>query len=402
MLKKITVMLAALVMCLGFAGCSDKEYVMTEADLALQKSMVGYWTADDSSGANTYDEDGNITHMIMVQFTEDYKYLLHDCDIRNGYVTSYSPVAYTIEDEKFKVMNGDKASYAKIKVSSEGDKLYWITDDATTIYLSTPEQAAKNLGVPEYNSADWGGTAVTEDTSAETEASGEQVVSPGGYVLDPSMKFVSDGDFAVDYVNNAVVIARPESSDIVIYGIYDGGNKPIVFIEHGGVIDEFEQDWLTPHNVLPLTDYCDIDNDGEKELICSYHTGSGTGISVHELVVYKTGDDGHFVEHRFDAAEKLGSMVNYVIDNDNSWLDFAAYGTDEIYSTSTANDYPDGIESIGFGDNISYDFNSVKIKLYATPSTYPYGYGCMPNIVADVVFDGEDFDLENIIFMDNE
>ena len=214
------------------------------------------------------------------------------------------------------------------------------------------------------------------------------------------MKFVSDGDYAIDYLNNAALIA--ETDGVQLYGVYPDGKNGLVIIEHGDAIDEFEQDWLTPRTVMPCVEWIDLDGDGEDELAVDYYIGSGTGVSVEELVVYKTGDDGHFVEYRFDAVEELENMVNYVIDNDNSWLDFAAYGTDEIYSTSTANDYPDGIESIGFGDNISYDFNSVKIKLYATPSTYPYGYGCMPNIVADVVFDGEDFDLENIIFMDNE
>ena len=173
MMKKITVMLAALVMCLGFAGCSG-NYEMTEADLALQNSMVGYWTADDSSGYNSYNSDGEIISMIMVQFTEDYKYLLYECHVQDGYVISYDPVAYTIEEELFKVEVENVASYAKVKVSDDGSKLYWITDDTTTIYLSTSDEAAKNLGIPEYNPAEWESTAETEEQSkAESESVSE-------------------------------------------------------------------------------------------------------------------------------------------------------------------------------------------------------------------------------------
>ena len=54
MLKKIFALIAAAAMLICLSGCSD--YVMTEEDLAVQKSIEGYWVADSSTGYNEFAE----------------------------------------------------------------------------------------------------------------------------------------------------------------------------------------------------------------------------------------------------------------------------------------------------------------------------------------------------------
>lgn len=407
MIKKITVFFVSLVMCLALAACSD-EYVMTAEDLAIQEAMVGYWTADDSTGLNSYNAEGELIGAVIVEFTDDFNYLIHLCDVETGYVTTYPPVKYSIEDELFKVIEDGAAYYAKVRVNSDEKKLYWITDEETLVYFETSEEIVKLFGIPEYNPDEWvdGTDTVTEipesvtvsesEAPSETTNNGEQTVSPSGYVLDPTVKFSADADFT----NNAVLIA--ETDNIRIYGIYPDGAKPMVIIEHDDVIDEFEQSWITPQNSPPAAEYTDIDGDGEKELICSYHIGSGTGLNVHELVVYRKNADGHFDEYRFDAEAEIDEKVNFVISNNNHWLDFAAYGTNEIYSVSTAKDYPDGIDEISFGRIVSFELSDGGIELHTVPCASVLRYECMPEIVADVTFDGGNFDLENIDFRDFE
>ena len=149
---------------------------------------------------------------------------------------------------------------------------------------------------------------------------------------------------------------------------------------------------------MPKVEWLDADGDGEDELVAAYYVGSGTGISVEELVIYEADEDGIFTAHKLDAAEIIDEYINYQLDNENLWLDFAAYDTAEIYSTSIKKDYPDGIESIGFGSIVSYKLEDGKIEMHTKPSATVLRYECMPEIVARVAFDGKDFDLENIDF----
>lgn len=147
MLKKILAALSAAVIAVSMAGCS---YEMTEEDLELQKSMIGFWAADNSTGYNEFDENGNLTLMVAVQFTEDYKYLVYHCLLDQGQVLTYMPISYTIEDEKFKVDQNGVASYAGVSISADGRTMSWITDEKTDKYIRFTAEEADNIGIPEY------------------------------------------------------------------------------------------------------------------------------------------------------------------------------------------------------------------------------------------------------------
>lgn len=153
MLKKILAAATAAVMAVSMSGCS--KYTMTEEDLELQRSLVGYWAADYSTGYNEFDENGNLTMMTAVQFTDDFKYLMYDCYLNEKYVLTYEPISYTIEEGKFKVDKDGVASYAAIGISGDGMTMSWITDEGTDKYVRFSEEEAMKLGFPEYDPEMW-------------------------------------------------------------------------------------------------------------------------------------------------------------------------------------------------------------------------------------------------------
>lgn len=158
MAKKIFAAVVSAVMLICMAGCSN-NYVMTEEDIAVQKSIEGYWLADDSTGYNEYDENGYFLALTVVEFTSDYKYLLHvympgEGDV-SGYIMTYDPVAYSFEDKMFRVDVDGIASYARVSVSEDGQTLYWITDDQTDRYNKLTKEQAAEMGIPEYSAEAW-------------------------------------------------------------------------------------------------------------------------------------------------------------------------------------------------------------------------------------------------------
>ena len=438
-MKKIFAAVVSAVMLICMAGCSGK-YVMTEEDIAVQKSIEGRWLADDSTGYNEYD--GNFLSLTAIEFTSDYKYLVYECmpgdGQASGYVRTYPPTAYSFEDKMFRVDVDGIASYARVSVSEDGQTLYWITDEQTDKYNRLTDEQTAALGIPKYDPATWEETeANSEEGSVSETAEGDVTESETGmvsennaegsavdamspavpdpeekdynlldYTLDPSVKFDISGEGS-DHTKNPVVIAETEDGEIVLYGIYIDGKAPFVFIEkdgsimHGGMTNIYEQAWLTPRNILPQIMYSDIDSDGEKELAVSYYVGSGTGISVEELVIYEMREGGYFSSgFDFDAADMLESAVSFSFDNIAHTVTFTLLTNGESVSYDTLEDYPNGLDSIEWGSNIGYKFDGNNIILTAHPSANLLSYECIPKITAKVAYSDTDgvinMSLENI------
>lgn len=392
--KTAALVLSVIMTALMLTACSKEEQVdYTEAENALQASLVGYWTDDIELFEKTVAEEN--AAVSVLEFTDNYNYLWHECDFAEWQIKTYEPMEYSFEELMIKIDNNGEDAFAKLELSSDGETLYWITDEHTYDYTRVSEDVMKKIGVPKQQTQ----KSVQNADETETEIQLNGSTSPSGYVLDPNYKF-DESDTEMEFTKHAVLIA--EADNTRIYGVYPDETEPLIIIEQGNVIDEFEQNWLTPRSMLPNAEWMDIDNDGDDELAVDYYIGSGTGFSISELVVYEKGGDGHFTAHRLDAESLIDEYVNYYIDSENDWLDFAAYGTDEIYSTSTAKAYPDGIDEISFGNMIGFEFDGNRVKLSASPSTSWMMYECMPKITADVTFDGGEFDLENIDFTDNE
>ncbi len=392
--KTAALVLSVIMTALMLTACSKEEQVdYTEAETALQASLVGYWTDDIELFEKTVAEEN--AAVSVLEFTDNYNYLWHECDFAEWQIKTYEPTEYSFEELMIKIDNNGEDAFAKLELSSDGETLYWITDEHTYDYTRVSEDVMKKIGVPKQQTQ----KPVQNADETETDIQLNGSTSPSGYVLDPTYKF-DESDTEMEFTKHAVLIA--ETDGAMLYGVYPDEKEPLIIIEHDGVIDEFEQNWLTPRSMLPNAEWMDIDNDGDDELAVDYYIGSGTGFSISELVVYEKGSDGHFTAHRLDAESLIDEYVNYYIDSENDWLDFAAYGTDEIYSTSTAKAYPDGIDEISFGNMIGFEFDGNRVKLSASPSTSWMMYECMPKITADVTFDGGEFDLENIDFEENE
>lgn len=173
MLRKIFAIIAAAAVLICLSGCS--EYVMTEEDLAIYKSIQGYWAADAGTDYNQFDENGSLKVMTVVEFTDDFNYLMHMCYIDQGYALTYPPVKYSFEDRLFKVMTDGVASYAQLSVSDDGQMLYWHTDNRTDTYLKIDSETALSLGIAEYNPKTWvtdeNGSYITEAQSLEESGS---------------------------------------------------------------------------------------------------------------------------------------------------------------------------------------------------------------------------------------
>ena len=419
-MKKIFAAVVSAVMLICMAGCSD-NYVMTEEDIAVQKSIEGCWLADDSTGYNEYDGNGNFLALTAVEFTFDYKYLIHVCmpgdGQASGYVITYDPVAYSFEDKMFRVDVDGIFNYARVSVSDDGQTLYWITDEQTDRYNRLTKEQAAEMGIPEYDPAAWEETEENSDDGDVTESEAGDVTESetgsvsenaeeGAPVVNSNVDVSADIDVSDFNFDRSVTLAsenaevdktpvllwNSEDVGIAVYGIYLYGKEPYIFIEHDGVIDTFEQDWFTPRSIEPRFKYGDFDGDGADELAAIYYVGSGTGVSIEELVFYEL-RDGHFKSYAYDPVGFLEDVVTADIDNEAHTVTFTLTTNGDSVSYDTAEDYPNGIEQISWGSNIGYEFDGNDVILTAHPSVNLF-YECMPKITAKVWY----WDVDDVEF----
>lgn len=441
MTKKILAAVISAVMLICMAGCSG-DYVMTEADIAVQKSIEGYWLADDSTGYNSYDGNGNFLSLTAVEFTSDYKFLVHECmpgdSEADGYVMTYSPVNYTIEDKMFKVDEDGTPNYARISVSDDGQILFWITDDQTDRYNRLTEEQAIEMGITPYDSAAWeeteaipvesgtGDTVSDGETGSETTESGADTetetetgsvsenTEEGAAVVNTNIdvsKFNFDRSVTLasenaDIDNAPVLLWESEDGMTAVYGIYLYEKEPYIFIEHDGIIDTFEQDWFTPRSIEPRFKYGDFDGDGTEELAAIYYVGSGTGVSVEELVIYEKGEDGHYTAHKFESPEDiLNEKLTVEIDKENTSAAFNFDGQSVTHNYGEGFEFMEEILSKGeefhFGDIVSYSFNDDgSIALASSLGLQTLFYAA--DVTADVEYRDGNFMLTNFEFAEKE
>lgn len=153
MLKKVFAGMLAAVFIVMLAGCSG--YKMTEKDMALQRSIKGFWVPDDSTGYNVYDENGEPVELLVVEFTDDFNYFIHTCYVQNNYIMTDPPIYYSFKNEKFKVDVDGVPSYALVHFSDDGKIMKWVTDDKTDTYNRISESTARAMGIPQYNREAW-------------------------------------------------------------------------------------------------------------------------------------------------------------------------------------------------------------------------------------------------------
>lgn len=207
-------------------------------------------------------------------------------------------------------------------------------------------------------------------------------------------------------------------------GTVDGFAGNVIYLIGDVFEQSFEARWNANKNNDQKLEWTDIDGDGEDELVLIADIASGTGVNMDELSVFEPQPDGSF-EHHYLSFEKMEELLN-------EYLTAKVRG-ENITLTLTENGSRTGencTESAGPGIDMfsrytledgkcSVCFTTLLHKeggeyVYENPylawlrGTYDPFEGTVDDedyitaarhIIADVVYDGEDFALENLRFI---
>lgn len=207
-------------------------------------------------------------------------------------------------------------------------------------------------------------------------------------------------------------------------GTVDGFAGNVIYLIGDVFEQSFEARWNANKNNDQKLEWTDIDGDGEDELVLIVDIASGTGVNMEELSVFEPQPDGSF-EHHYLSFEKMEELLNEYLT--------AKVGEENITLTLTENGSRTSencTESAGPGIDMfsrytlkdgkcSVELTALLHKeggeyVYANPylawlrGTYDPFEGTVDDedyitaarhIIADVVYDGEDFALENLRFI---
>lgn len=164
----------------------------------------------------------------------------------------------------------------------------------------------------------------------------------------------------------------------------------------------FDWDYLTPMGLLPIMEYADYDGDGQKEIAVSIHIGTGTGVSVDQLYLVKSANDGAMQAYEFSREDYIKQLENTITSDykENGLLQFyingekTGIGIDISKMVKDIGDY----REIGFGQQIFFSISKDEISMGAIPELYLESMGAptydlMPNISAKVKFLNHTFTL---------
>lgn len=277
----------------------------------------------------------------------------------------------------------------------------WLDLDVVTAYFSDSTQdgdeAAADNGTGAEETADNGGTKKTVDAD----------------------KLMHSGYTAFGHLEDGTIYVCGRSDD---EGNADSTFRNVIYLIGDGFEQSFEaRCWYGKYNDQKL-EWTDIDGDGENELVLIAYLASGTGVNMDELSVFEPQPDGSF-EHHYLSFEKLEELLNEYLT--------AKVGEENITLTLTENGSRTSencTESAGPGIDMinrytledgkcSVELTALLHKeggkyVYANPylalsdDAYDPDTGTDGDdyitvalgIYADVVYDGEDFALENLRF----
>ena len=204
-------------------------------------------------------------------------------------------------------------------------------------------------------------------------------------------------------------------------GTVDGFAGNVIYLIGDGFEQSFEARWFAKYDDQKL-EWTDIDGDGEDELVLIADIASGTGVNMEELSVFEPQPDGSF-EHHYLSFEKMEELLNEhltaKVRGENITLTLTENGSRTSENcTELAGPGIDMINRYTLEDGkCSVCFTTLLHKedgeyVYANPylalsdDAYDPDTGTDGDdyitvalgIYADVVYDGEDFALENLRF----
>lgn len=278
----------------------------------------------------------------------------------------------------------------------------WLDLNVVTAYLSDSTQDGG-----EADAADDGtGAEKTADNSGT-----KKTVDAG--------KLMRSGYIKLGSLEDGTIYVCAKTSD---EGAVDRAAGNVIYLVGDGFEQRFEARWYGKDDDQKL-EWTDIDGDGEDELVFKSDVASGTGMNLDELSVFEPQPDGSF-EHHYLSFEKMEELLNEYLT--------AKVGEENITLTLTENGSRTSencTESAGPGIDMinrytledgkcSVCFTTLLHKeggeyVYANPylalsdDAYDPDKGTDGDdyitvalgIYADVVYDGEDFALENLRFI---
>ena len=206
-------------------------------------------------------------------------------------------------------------------------------------------------------------------------------------------------------------------------GTVDGFAGNVIYLIGDVFEQSFEARWNANKNNDQKLEWTDIDGDGEDELVLIADIASGTGVNMEELSVFEPQPDGSF-EHHYLSFEKLEELLNEYLTakvrGENITLTLTENGSRTSENcTESAGPGIDMFSRYTLEDGkCSVCFTTLLHKeggkyVYENPylawlrGTYDPFEGTVDDedyitaarhIIADVVYDGEDFALENLGF----
>lgn len=210
-------------------------------------------------------------------------------------------------------------------------------------------------------------------------------------------------------------------------GTVDGFAGNVIYLIGDVFEQSFEARWNANKNNDQKLEWTDIDGDGEDELVLIADIDSGTGVNMDELSVFEPQPDGSF-EHHYLSFEKMEELLNEhltaKVKGENITLTLTENGS-RTSENCTAGPGIDMFNCYTLEDGkYSVELTTLLHKeggkyVYENPylawlrGTYDPFEGTVDDgdtvddgnyimaawhIIADVVYDGEDFALENLRF----
>ena len=213
-------------------------------------------------------------------------------------------------------------------------------------------------------------------------------------------------------------------------GTVDGFAGNVIYLIGDVFEQSFEARWNANKNNDQKLEWTDIDGDGEDELVLIADIASGTGVNMEELSVFEQQPDGSF-EHHYLSFEKMEELLNEhltaKVRGENITLTLTENGS-RTSENCTELAGPGELDMFNWymleDGKYSVELTTLLHKeggkyVYANPylaehrGTYDPFEGTVDDgdtvddgnyimaawhIIADVVYDGEDFALENLRF----
>lgn len=277
----------------------------------------------------------------------------------------------------------------------------WLDLDVVTAYLSDSTQdgdeAAADNGTGAEETADNSGTKKTVDAG----------------------KLMQSGYIKLGSLEDGTIYVCAKASD---EGTVDRAAGNVIYLVGDGFEQRFEARWYGKDDDQKL-EWTDIDGDGEDELVLIADIDSGTGVNMDELSVFEPQPDSSF-EHHYLSFEKMEELLNEYLTakvmgenitltltengsrTSENCTEFAGPGID-MFSRYTLEDGKYSVELTALLHKEGGEYVYENPYLAWLRDTYDPFEGTVDDedyitaarhIIADVVYDGEDFALENLRF----